>query len=155
MVRTSVPCSSRCTAKAWLRDQDRLHEKCVELQDGFSFVDWLNELNRRVFFWSGWPDRPVESGRNARDRYHDSDAIIRFPFRQMANDLTPYFTRCNSGATRMQHGRRVLRGPRTFLQAMQCDFPPSEVVEVTFVQPVELPHDSEVSLCQDGLWNIL
>jgi hypothetical protein len=42
-----------------LRDQDLLHEECIQLQAGFSFADWVKELNRRVLFWSGWPDRPV------------------------------------------------------------------------------------------------
>lgn len=36
-----------------LRDQDLLHEKCIELSDGFSFADLLGDLNRRVFFWPG------------------------------------------------------------------------------------------------------
>jgi hypothetical protein len=87
-----------------LRDQRPLYENCVELQNGFSFADLLKELNRRVFFWSGWPDRPIRPGRHAINRYSASDVIIRCPFLQIAKDHVPYFSCCSSGATRMQHG---------------------------------------------------
>jgi hypothetical protein len=55
----------------------------------------------------------------------------------------------------MQHGTRVPRGSDTFLQAPQCDFPPAKVVEVTFVQPVNLPRDCEVALSVEGPWEAL
>jgi hypothetical protein len=138
-----------------LRDQELLHEKCVALQAGFTFPDLLRELNRRVFFWSGWPDRPVKPGRDAIVRYSASDVLIRLSFLQLAKQHTPYFSRCNSGATRMQHGRRVLRGPDTFLEAEQCDFPPSRVVEVTFVEPVHMVGDCEVASSLKGPWEKL
>lgn len=138
-----------------LRDQELLQEKCIQLQAGFSFTDWLKELNRRVFFWSGWPDRPIKAARDARDRYHHSDIMIRCLFLQIANDHTPYFSRCNSGAPRMQHGKKVPRGPNTFLLGQQCDFPPSKVVEITFLQPVKLPWDCEVRSSLEGPWEIL
>jgi hypothetical protein len=138
-----------------LRDQNLLHEKCIEFPPGFSFADLLNDLNRRVFFWSGWPDRPIKPGRHAINHYRASDVVIRVPFREVAMDHTPYFSCCNSGAMRMQRGRRVPRGPRTFLQARQCDFSPTKVVEVTFVQPVNLPRRCEVSYSLGGPWEIL
>jgi hypothetical protein len=80
-----------------LRDQELLHEKCVAFQAGYFLADWLSELNRRVFFWSGWPDRPIKPGRHAINRYSSSDVVIRLPFLQVAKDHTPYFSRCNSG----------------------------------------------------------
>lgn len=84
-----------------------------------------------------------------------SDVLIRLPFREVGDGQTPYFSRCNAGATRMQHGKPVPRGPRTFLQALEADFPRSEVVEVTFVQTVKIPQSSEWALSLGGPWEIL
>ncbi len=138
-----------------LRDQDLLHEDNIAFESGFLMPDLLRELRRRVFFWSGWRDRPVRSGRGAIDRYSGSDVLIRLPFLKVATDHTPYFSRCNSGAPRMQNGKPVLRGPRTFARAEECDFPPSMVIEVTFVNSVRLSPDSEWSSSLAGPWKIL
>lgn len=138
-----------------LRDQSLLHEKCIALEPGFSFVDFLRELNRRVFFWSGWPDRPIPPGRRALVHYSASDVILRLPFLDVAENHTPYFSRCNSGATRKQHGKPVPRGPSTFRRADDCDFPPVKVVEITFMQAVRLPRSCEVAYSVRGPWEIL
>jgi hypothetical protein len=138
-----------------LRDQDLLHEKCIAFESDFSMADLLSDLHRRVFFWSGWPNRPIKPGRHVIYRYSESDVLIRVPFLEVAKDHTPYFSRCNSGATRMQHGKPVPRGTGTFLQALQCDFSPSKVVEVTFVQTVRLPPGSEVARYLGGPWESL
>jgi hypothetical protein len=138
-----------------LRDQELLHEKCIEFESGYSMADLLSDLHKRVFFWSGWVNRPIKPGRDAMNRYSESDILIRLPFLEVAEDNTPYFSRCNSGATRMQHGEPVPRGPKTFAKAMDCDFPPSKVVEVTFVDPVRLPPGSEVALRLEGTWETL
>ena len=88
-------------------------------------------------------------------RYADSDAVIRVSFLDLARTYTPYFSRCNSGATRMQHGKPVHRGPNTFLPAERCDFTPSHVVEVTFVQALKLPSNSAVLRHPKGHWEPL
>lgn len=138
-----------------LRDQKLLHEKCIAFEEGFSMDDLLRELARRVFFWPGWADRPVKSGQNAINIYGISDVLIRIPFLEIAEANTPYFSRCNSGATRMQQGKAVPRGPSTFLEAIQCDFPPSKVVEVTFINSVTLPQTAEVARSLTGPWETL
>lgn len=138
-----------------LRDQDLLHATCVELSHGWTMDDFLRSLASRVFFWSGWPDRPVEPGRNAAKRYAGSDVIIRVPFGEIATKHEPYFARCNSGATRMQHGKPVVRGPSTFLKVTECSYPASEVVEVTFLGNVGLPSFTEVAHSLDGPWTLL
>lgn len=138
-----------------LRDQDLLHEKCIEFESGYSMTDFLRDLRERVFFWSGWSNRPVEPGRDAVSRYRNSDVLIRLPFLEVAKDNTPYFSRCNSGAPRMQHGKPVPRGRKTFVTANDCEFAPSSVVEVTFVKPVPLPPSTEVSCCLEGPWQFL
>ena len=138
-----------------LRDQKLLHEKCIAFESGLSMDDFLKELARRVFFWSGCPDRPIKPGRHAINTYAASDVVIRFPFLDVAEANTPYFSRCNSGATRMQHGKPVPRGPGTFLQAIQCNFPPSKVVEVTFIHSVMLPQTAQVARTLAGPWETL
>ncbi len=138
-----------------LRGQDLLHKKCIEFEGGYSMADLLADLHKRVFFWSGRPHRPIRPGREAIQRYSESDVLIRLPFLEVAEDNTPYFSRCNSGATRMQHGKPVSRGPKTFVEAMDSDFPPSRVVEVTFVEPVKLPPGGEVARCLEGPWESL
>ena len=138
-----------------LRDQELLHEKCIEFESGYSMTDLLADLHKRVFFWSGWPNRPIRPGRDAIKRYGESDVVIRLAFLIVAENNTPYFTRCNSGATRMQHGKPVSRGPKTFVEALDSDFPPSNVVEVTFIEPVRLPPGGEVARCLEGPWESL
>jgi hypothetical protein len=138
-----------------LRDQDLLHEKCVEFEPGYSMGDFVNDLHKRIFFWSGWRDRPIRQGRDAINRYSESDILIRLPFLEVARDNTPYFSCCNSGATRMQHGKPVFRGPKTFVEALDSDFPLSKVVEVTFVEPVKLPSVSDVARRLEGPWESL
>jgi hypothetical protein len=117
--------------------------------------DLLKELARRVFFWSGWADRPIKPGRDAINTYAASDVIIRIPFLDVAEANRPHFSRCNSGATRMQHGKPVPRGPGTFLQAIQCNFPASQVVEVTFLNSVMLPQTAQVARTLAGPWETL
>ena len=135
-----------------LREQDLLHEGCVEFSDGWAMTDFLSDLASRVFFWSGWRDRPVRPGRHATERYSKTDLVIRVPFRDLVRGHTPDFSRCNSGATRMQGGRRVQRGPGTFRQAAVCDFGVADVVEVTFRGPVAVPPTAEVAVSMSGPW---
>jgi len=142
--------------KPVLRDQDLLHPACVELTGGgWSMDDFLRDLSSRVFFWSGWPDRPVEHGRNAACRHTTTDVIIRVPFADVAVAGTSQFDRCNSGATRMQHGQRVLRGPSTFQPAAECMYGATQVVEVTFMGAVEMPSSADVGRPLEGSWEPL
>ncbi len=135
-----------------LRDQKPLHEANVRLGGGWSFSDFLQDLSRRVFFWSGWADRPVKSGRAAIKAYEATDCLLRVPFHDVAERHTPYFSCCNSGAPRMHRGRPAPRGPDTFLPSGDCSFPASAVVEVTFVVPVRLPDSTEHAASLGGPW---
>lgn len=137
-----------------LRDQDLLHEKNIAFEPGSSMSDLLRELNSRVFFWSGWADRPVKPGRRALLRYR-ADILIRVPFLDLVGQHTPNFSCCNSGAPRMQLGKPAPRGPSTFLPGSECEFPPSNVVEVTFAQTVWLPPSTQVASSLVGPWEPL
>jgi hypothetical protein len=143
------------SGKPVLRDQDVLHEKSIAFQLGFVMADFLRELNRRVFFWSGWLDRPIRPGRKAAEHYHHTDVLIRVPFCEVVKNHTPYFSRCNSGAPRMQRGKPVPRGPNTWVQEFECEFSESEVVEVTFLEPVRLPAGTHVARSLNGPWEAL
>lgn len=138
-----------------LRDQDLVLPGAIEFEGGWNMADYLRDLSCRVFFWSGWFDRPVRSGRGAAERYSDSDVVLRVPFLDLAKSYTPYFAACNSGATRMQHGQRVRRGPSTFQTAEASTFKPSDVVEVTFIDQVRLPNTTEVGESVAGPWHLL
>jgi len=137
-----------------LRDQDLLHEGSVALQAGWTMADLVRDLNRRVFFWSGWPDRPVKSGRRPLARYTATDLILRIPFRDVVA-YGPQFSRCNSGATRKQQGIAVPRGPNTFVAAEQSPFTPRSVVEVSFLGKVSLPKSTQVGQSIEGPWEAL
>ena len=137
-----------------LRDQDLLHEGSICFQSGSSMIDVVRDLNARVFFWSGWPDRPVRSGRHAFARYCASDIIFRVPFQDVA-EQSPHFSRCNSGAIRKQGGKAVPRGPATFAEAEESRFDPTAVVEVTFLGCVLLPKTTDVGESLKGPWKPL
>lgn len=90
-----------------------------------------------------------------RGATRETDVIIRVPFGEIATKYEPYFARCNSGATRMQNGKPVVRGPSAFLKGKECSYSPSEVVEVTFLGDVGLPSCTEVAHSLDGPWTLL
>lgn len=138
--------------KPVLRDQDLLHAACVEFTSGWAMDDFLRDQGSRVFFWSGWANRPILQGRKAASRYADTDVIIRVPFLDIARGHEPHFTCCNSGATRMQNGQRVIRGPTTFQSALACVYLPSKVVEVTIVGEVFLPASAMTARSLKGPW---
>ena len=133
-----------------IRNQDLLNEASVQL-DTWTFSGFIQELNGRVFFWSGNSMAPVRAGQRAREKYA-TDAVLRIPFVDLAKDHTPEFTRCNSGATRMQKGKPIRRGPSTFQSATTAPFRPAEVVEVTVVGRVRLPKSTEVFDAKSKEW---
>jgi hypothetical protein len=142
-----------------VRDQAPLHVGNIDFQGGWDLSDLVENLNRRVFFWSGWEHKPVDYGRNHFERYkHEQPAILRVRFdslRARNTRRTPRFCRFNSGAPRCSQGRRSPRGPETFLPANRCPYTSKDVVEVTFLEEVILPADTEFSERPDGGWRLL
>jgi hypothetical protein len=138
-----------------LRDQSLVSRAAVEFNGGWDMAEFLRSLAERVFFWPGWTDRPIRRAAKAAARYRDTDVLLRMPFEDVAAQHEPYFTRCNSGATRMQKGKPVIRGPDTYSTAQKCAFRPADVAEVTFAGPVTLPASCEVATSPDGLWGPL
>ena len=147
------------SSDVFIRDQAPLHVGNIEFEDGWELNDFVKHLNRRVFFWSGWERGPVRHGANHLERYKaESPAIIRVPFDSLRGHnpgRTPLFCKFNSGAPRRYQGRPSPRGPRTFLPAHDCPYTPGSVVEVTFLEHVALPPDTEVSNRLNGVWGPL
>ena len=140
----------------FLRDQAPLFERNIEFLDGWGLEDFVESLNSRVFFWSGWSHAPIKAGNNHFNHYRsERPAILRARFESVLSrnpERTPLFCKYNSGAPRQVQGRRSPRGPDSFLPADCCPYNPGEVVEVTFLEYVTLPEDTEMSDHVDSPW---
>ena len=145
--------------RAILRDQTPLRESNIDFEDGWRLEDVVEELNSRVFFWSGWEHGPIRSGKNHFARYRtEKPIVIRTRFRSLlAQNLgvQPCFCKFNSGAPRQYQGRKSPRGSQTFLPAGLCTYTCGIVAEVTFLDSVRLPDDSQMSDCTTGPWSPL
>lgn len=143
---------------AVLRDQSPLYPGNVALADGWTFDDLLADLNRRVFFWPGAADAPIDYGRRHFARYAAPDhpyvsAVLRIPFASLLaanSDNAPLFSRYNSGSPRRNKGQPIPRGPETFRYAADFPHPPGHMVEVTFVDAVALPADTALCALPGG-----
>ena len=127
-----------------LMDQEPLHDGNIAWEGGWNMTRLLEELAARVFFWPGHPDGSIHSfGRRHFARYEGVRAVVmRVPFLDVLREnpgVEPHFCKYNSGSPRWSRGQASPRGPATFVRAAECNFPPSEVKEVTFLGPVGLP----------------
>ncbi len=142
-----------------LRDQAPLHQGNVTFPFRYTFGDFIENLNSRVFFWPGNFDRPISYGLRHFERYRDErPVIVRVPVESVmkANpEAEPQFCAYNSGSPRCSHGKRSPRGPDTFTPAAAFSEGPSQVVEVTFNREISLPDDSQVGSSPTGPWRRL
>lgn len=139
-----------------IRDQAPLHEGNIRFGDGWSLPQLIDDLNRRVFFWPGGEDGPISYGVRHFERYRvENPVVLRVSFREVLgcnSDTTPSFCKFNSGSPRCSGGLGSLRCRDTFMSADRATFPPSGVVEVTFLNRVNLPSDMLVAAAPDGPW---
>jgi hypothetical protein len=142
--------------EVFIRDQEPLNEGNIEFEDGWEFGDLIECLNRLVFFWSGWERGPIRYGVNHFRHYRrEEPSILRVPFDSLCErnrGRTPLFCKYNSGSPRCYQGRRSPRGPQTFLPAPAYPYNPGSVVEVAFLERVNLPSDTEVSSQFNSGW---
>ena len=151
-----------------LRDQRPLSENSIAFVGGFTFPEFVEFLNQRVFFWAGNDLGPAGGaktyGLNHFKTYKDErPAILRINFESLiqANPgHMPLFCQYNSGAPRCSSGHkatgcRVPRGPDTFLPALQFGRGAAAVAEVTFAGHVNLPANVEVASQFEGPWRRL
>ena len=139
-----------------LRDQAPLHEGNMDLQEGWTLEDFVEQLNQRVFFWPGTEDGPIDYGLRHFGRYaSERPHLIRVRLASLlaANPgAMAQFCRYNSGSPRCVQGRRSPRSERTFLDHADVDFQRNQVVEVTFRGEVGLPFDAELGDRPGGPW---
>lgn len=142
-----------------VRDQAPLHEGNVTLPFRYTFGDFIESLNSRVFFWPGNCDGPISYGIRHFERYRDErPVIVRAPVESVmkANpDAEPQFCAYNSGSPRCSNGKKSPREPDTFTPAAAFFGVPSHVVEVTFNREISLPDDSQVGVSPKGPWRRL
>jgi hypothetical protein len=143
----------------YLRDQITLHRGNARLTKECRFEDFVEYLNRRIFFWPGWNSGPISYGLRHFAHYRDEDPIIlRVAFESLlrANpSAIPLFCRYNSGSPRCSYGKKSPRGPNTFVEAGRFAEAPSKVVEVTFDTKIVLPGDTEFAARPTGPWDDL
>ena len=140
------------SCQVFIRDQAPLHTDNIEFEGGWNLEDLVADLNHRVFFWSGWERGPIQHGVNHFERYKsESPVILRVRFdslREHNPGCTPLFCKFYSGSPRCYQGRRSLL-------ARDCPYTPGSVVEVTFLEHVALPPDTEASNRLNGGWRPL
>jgi hypothetical protein len=134
--------------RLWIRDQDPLYEGKMTLEGGWTFGQFIESLNRRVFFWPGDHSGPLQQGLNHFSRYRQEDCavlVIATSALLASNPgLVPEFCKYNSGSPRCVPalgGRGSPRGPNTFLPPETFSHGWRGVVEVTFPGSVRLPED--------------
>lgn len=139
-----------------LRDQKPLHRGNIAFEGGFGFEDVVEALNRRVFFWPGDEEGPIDYGRRHFGRYGGEDCVVLVvptaALLEANPDVQAEFCRFNSGSPRCTGGRGAPRGPRTFLPAHECPFSPGAVKEVTFREFVRLPAAGHVEVASHLRW---
>lgn len=142
-----------------LRDQRPLYEGKMELAPGYSFGDFVESINRRVFFWPGKSEKPKDYGLRHFEHYkNEKPIIIRVEFETLCrqnHSATALFCRYNSGSPRVSYGNKSPRGPGTFLPAQRFSGVPSSVVEVTFESELQLPATTQFSAHPFGPWKKL
>jgi hypothetical protein len=142
-----------------LCDQAKLTLANVALEGELTADDLVELLNRRVFFWPGTADGPIDYGRRHLARYAaESPLVLRMPTTALheANPgMVPTFCAYNSGSPRCSGGRPSPRGPASFLRASDFARGIGDVVEFTVEGQVRLPHETEISDTYDGPWTRL
>ena len=142
-----------------LRDQIPLYEGMMQLPIGYTFAEFVESLNRRIFFWPGNKHKPKDNGLRHFEHYkEEKPVIVRAEFEalcRMNPAAKPLFCRYNSGSPRVTYKKKSPRGPNTFLPAEEFNGTPSTVVEVTFDVDVVLPGSAEFSFHPFGPWHNL
>lgn len=131
-----------------VRNQVPLNPSYLEFVNGWSFADYLVELNSRVFFWPGDWGRPNGYGRrHLASRFNASSVLLRTRLQEVLAGnpgKVLFLSRFNTGAPRLYFGRRSPRGPDTFISAADWPYTPSRVAEASFTGSVKLPASTEV-----------
>ena len=153
----SVPLSN---GTVQIRDHKPLIRANMELVDGYSFDDFIQELNSRVFLWTGTEAGPCNSGRNHINKYlsEGSVFILRIPTKQLfeINGVENLdITFCNSGSARQNKGIKAKRGRSTFMNLSAASRNPGDAVEITYKGSAQLPVGAKYAEKLSGPWQPL
>jgi hypothetical protein len=138
-----------------IRDQKPISIKALRrtLLDDWTAEQFLEHLNRRVFFWPSVDRLEIHYNKYQ----HENPKIIRVDSAQLIelNVERLKFCHLNSGATRCHPKWKgpPPRGANTFLSIEDVEYGPKGVAEVTFEDFVELPETLWVSRSPNGRWN--
>ena len=141
-----------------LRDQEPLHAGNMDLQQGWTFGDVIEMLNRHVFFWPGNASGPIDYGVRHFSRYEDIGerlVVLRVPTLDLVtanHSCPPKFCRYNSGSPRCSGGKKSPRGEDTFQPGSSVSGAPSKVVEVVFGGKVWLPGSAGYGILHGDRW---
>lgn len=142
-----------------VRDQAPLYEGNIGFDGGWTLARFIQDLNRRVFFWPGTEDRAIDYAHRHFARYANERPVVLRLFLQpvlLRNPgLVPMFCKYNSGSPRCSYGNKSPRGPNTFVTCADAEFGRGQVVEVTFPGSLSLPDGSEYADSYDGPWREL
>ena len=143
---------------ASLRDQKPLKPRRLDLQGGWTLEDFLESLNRRVFFWPGKALAPIPHGeRHFRTYEQDKPTVLRIRVLDMLatnSNVEPLFCRYNSGSSPL-YPPPSPRGPETFLDHegfTRAQLTPCCVKEVTFCDGVALPPSTQYRRLSAKTW---
>jgi hypothetical protein len=146
--------------RVMIRDQKPLYEGHISFDADCQLADLVGMLNQRVFFWPCSPNGNLSSyGESHWSRYEsESPVLLRISLKallEVNSTAIIDFCRYNSGAPRTTGGRKSPRGRETFVPPDSFDGPPSDVVEVTALHAVDLPHDVLLATALDSSWTNL
>ena|SRR5712691_7943752 len=96
-----------------VRDQAPLHEGNLSLPRGYTFEDFIESLNGRIFFWPGSAAGPIPHGIRHFERYEqECPVILRVEFQSLLHanpGAEPLYCRYNSGSPRCSNGKKSPR----------------------------------------------
>ena len=141
----------------YIRDQKPISLVVLErsLTDNWTSSDFIEHLNKRVFFWPN-----LNRLQKHFNRYEgENPVILRFSTDEiLALNSDAEFSRLNSGATRCSshwNGNAPERGPRTFLNAQNYMLSERLVAEVTIPNFSFLPDSFEKTNNPNNNWEVV
>ena len=148
-----------CTfARLRVNDQDPFLSQHGRFEGGWSVQRFVQELNRRVFFWP--MHSPLRGGNGTSGqaaaflrKYAERSVLLLMPTADLlaANArLVPEFTRCNSGTLSPRTRKHNVRGPMTFLPAQRFVGTLMHVRELAFSGRVRLPRSMRIIPAADA-----
>jgi hypothetical protein len=120
--------------------------------------DYIQILNRRVFFWPGTETGPIKDGERMAQRHKESGIILRMQTTSLFEfnrHILPVFSPHNTGAAWCENGKKSHRGNSSFLLCEQFMEPAVNVAEVSFAGTINLPEDTYFTSSLGNPWRAI